>query len=48
MERRGGVAGGWRIQHNVFCGFQFSPYIIGVITCHGASYVHVSDDAYRV
>jgi len=31
MELRGGVAGRWRIQHYVFCGFHFSPYILGVI-----------------
>lgn len=32
----------------MFCGFHFSPYITGVITCHGENYVHGSDDAYRV
>ena len=48
MELRGGVAGGWRIQHNVFCRSHFSPYIFWVITCHGASQVHGSGDTYRV
>ena len=48
MELRGGVAGGSRIQHNVFCASHFSPYITGVLTCHGASYVHGNGDAYRV
>jgi len=48
MELRGGVAGRWRIQHNVFCGFHFSPYSLGVIMCHGVSYVQGSGDAYKV